>query len=67
MKNKGVAIILAIFLGSFGIHDFYLGRTVKGVFMFLFVWTLIPSIIAIIDILILAFMDKNNFNLKYNA
>jgi hypothetical protein len=29
-KSKGTAILLAIFLGTFGAHSFYMGKTVKG-------------------------------------
>ena len=30
-KNKVLAIVLAIFLGTFGVHNFYLGYTGKGI------------------------------------
>jgi TM2 domain-containing membrane protein YozV len=32
MKDKKTAAILALFLGGLGIHRFYLGQTVKGIF-----------------------------------
>lgn len=35
MKSKMVAGLLGIFLGSFGIHKFYLGYTTEGVIMLL--------------------------------
>jgi TM2 domain-containing membrane protein YozV len=31
-KNKTVAFLLCWFLGMFGVHNFYLGRTGKGIF-----------------------------------
>lgn len=34
-KNKVVAALLAFFLGLFGVHKFYLGRTTAGVIMLL--------------------------------
>ena len=30
-KNKIIAIILAVFLGTFGVHNFYLGYISKGI------------------------------------
>jgi TM2 domain-containing membrane protein YozV len=39
--------MLALLLGGFGIHQFYLGNTRAGIFMVLFCWTGIPSAIAI--------------------
>lgn len=30
-KSKGIAFLLALFLGFFGVHCFYVGRTVMGV------------------------------------
>ena len=42
MKNKSVAAILALLLGLFGIHKFYLKETGKGILYLLFCWTAIP-------------------------
>ncbi len=44
-----VGVVLAIFLGAFGAHKFYLGQPVLGVLYLLFCWTFIPGIIAIIE------------------
>ncbi|MEA1672507.1 TM2 domain-containing protein [Nitrospirillum sp. BR 11163] len=49
-KNKLVACLLAFFLGTFGIHKFYLGYTTAGiimllVFLFGFILLGIPSVI----------------------
>ena len=67
IKSKIVAGLLAIFLGSFGLHKFYLGKTAQGVVMLLFCWTYIPSIISFIEgIIILASKDEN-FQLKYQC
>lgn len=35
MKNKGVAAILALFLGVFGVHRFYLGQRALGILYFI--------------------------------
>jgi TM2 domain-containing membrane protein YozV len=46
-KDRRTAAMLALLLGGFGIHEFYLGNTRVGIFMLLFSWTGIPSAIAI--------------------
>ena len=45
IKNKIVAAILAILLGSLGVHKFYLGQTFKGILFLIFCWTYIPSVL----------------------
>jgi len=66
MKNKVTAILLALFLGAFGIHRFYLGKITSGVFYLLFSWTLIPAFLALIDLIILICLSEEDFNKKYN-
>ena len=66
VKNKTTAAILALFLGGFGVHKFYLGQGGRGVLYFLFVWTFIPSLIALIEAIILFTMSDQAFNAKYN-
>lgn len=50
--NKVSYCILAFFVGGFGVHKFYAGRTGSGVLYLLFCWTFIPAIIAFIEGLI---------------
>ena len=66
MKRKVVSIILALFLGNFGIHKFYLRKNVQGILYLLFSWTFIPSILAFIDVINLILMSNDKFNHKYN-
>jgi len=66
MKNKITAALLAFFLGGFGIHKFYLGKTGQGILYLIFCWTFIPSFIAFIDFIILLVTSDSNFDLKYN-
>lgn len=66
MKDKTTAGIIALLLGGLGIHKFYLGNNVAGIFYFLFCWTFIPAIIALIEGIILLTMDEKTFNEKYN-
>ena len=65
-KSKGVAIVLALFLGGFGVHKFYLGRGGQGVLYLLFCWTFVPSFLALIDFIVLLCMDDREFDQKYN-
>ncbi|MBP3763682.1 MAG: TM2 domain-containing protein [Bacteroidales bacterium] len=47
--NRIVGILLAIFLGDFGIHHFYTGDTKHGLIHLLFCWTGIPGLIGLIE------------------
>lgn len=67
MKNKSVAAILALLLGLFGIHKFYLKETGKGILYLLFCWTAIPCFLGIYDAIKLFTMSDNKFIEKYNA
>ncbi len=66
-KSKTTTIILALFLGTFGIHRFYLGQYWKGIFSILFCWTYIPTIISLIDVIVFAVMSQDKFDEKYNS
>ena len=65
-NDKNLAAILALLLGGFGIHRFYLNQPVLGILYLLFCWTFIPVCLAIIDFFALLLMSNNKFNLKYN-
>lgn len=64
-KSKTVAALLAIFLGSFGAHRFYLRSYRWGVLYFLLFWTLIPGILGIIEGVRYLLMDESKFTAKY--
>jgi len=64
-RNKVVAALLAFFIGAFGIHRFYLGRTVSGVLYLLFFWTFIPAILAFVETIRLLLMSDATFAQKY--
>ena len=58
-KSRLVALLLCFFLGSLGIHRFYVGKIGTGILMlitlgFLGIWTFIDFIIIIVG----AFKDK---------
>ncbi|MBO7295576.1 MAG: TM2 domain-containing protein [Bacteroidaceae bacterium] len=83
MKDKLTAGILAILLGSLGIHHFYLGNTPIGIvylgtWMLLFIlgwvlcfipWFIMPvlSIVSIVEGIMFLTMDDEKFNQKYNT
>lgn len=49
-KDATVAILLALFLGGLGAHHFYLGNVGIGVLYAVFVWTFVPSLIALVEL-----------------
>jgi TM2 domain-containing membrane protein YozV len=63
--NRLVAALLAIFLGTFGAHQFYLGRRGQGVFYLLFCWTGLPTLTGILEGLIYLSMSEAAFSEKY--
>lgn len=68
MKDKNIAAILAFPLfGGWGAHKFYLGQVGAGIVYLAFAWTLIPAIIAFFEFIILALMDRDEFNRRYNG
>ena len=58
MKRKSTTVLLALFLGTFGAHRFYLGQTGLSVAYLLFCWTFIPLIIATIDFFGFLFYER---------
>ena len=66
MKDKSVAGILALFLGMFGVHRFYLEQTGLGIFYLMFCWLPIIWVVGWIDAIVFLSMDKENFDYKYN-
>ena len=66
MKNKTTAGIFALVFGGLGVHRFYLGQKGLGILYLLFFWTLIPTIVAMIDGIVFLTQDDEKFNKKYN-
>ncbi|HEX3436147.1 MAG TPA: NINE protein [Pseudacidobacterium sp.] len=48
-KDEVVGVLMALFLGAFGAHHFYLRRNVLGILYVLFFWTGITAIIGVIE------------------
>lgn len=79
MKKKGVAGVLALLFGLWGVHRFYLGERIKGFLMIaLFAVTMVitieegvpaimaPAIIGLIDAILFFAMPREDFDEKYN-
>lgn len=58
--------MLALFLGAFGIHKFYLGQIKTGMTYLLFCWTGVPLILSIFDFFGLLFTVDKRFHEKYD-
>jgi len=48
-KDEVVGVLLALFLGTFGAHHFYLRRPGLGILYVLFSWTGIPTVIGFVE------------------
>lgn len=61
-KDEVIGVLLAIFLGCFGVHHFYLRRKGLGILYLLLCWTGISAILGLID----AFFTPGRVR-RYNA
>ena len=64
-KSKVTAAILAILIGGLGIHYFYLGKTTGGIVFLLLCCTGIPSLLALIQGIMMLTMTEEQFQQKY--
>ncbi len=48
-RDETAGVLLAIFLGGFGVHHFYLHRTGLGLVYLLLSWTGIPTILGWVE------------------
>lgn len=65
-KSKVAAGVLAILLGAFGIHKFYLGKWIQGLIYLVLFWTYIPAILGVIEGIIYLMSNDNNFARKHD-
>lgn len=62
-KSLGIAILLCCFTGFIGGHKFYMRKTGSGIGYLLFCWTLIPTLLSIIDLIMLPYQIGRYNNL----
>jgi TM2 domain-containing membrane protein YozV len=48
-KDEVVGVLLALFLGTFGAHHFYLRRPGLGVLYIIFFWTGVPTVVSFVE------------------
>jgi len=65
-RNKKTAAYLALFLGIFGIHKFYLGLVKEGIAYFLLSITLFPMIVGWMDAINYFQQKQERFDQMYN-
>lgn len=53
-KDTTTGVLLAVFLGGFGGHRFYMGETGLGILYLVFCWTGIPSLVAFVEIFLMS-------------
>tara|TARA_R110000772_G_scaffold104070_1_gene205321 strand:+ start:63 stop:326 length:264 start_codon:yes stop_codon:yes gene_type:complete len=65
MKSRKTSILLAVFLGVFGVHRFYLGQTGKGI-LYLLLGVFTFNAFGFIDALIWGLGSSEGFDNKFN-
>lgn len=65
MKNKQTATLLALLLGGLGVHYFYLGKPIKGLFYMCI--APLAIVLSIVDAIEFSKMRSDAFNAIYNS
>ncbi len=63
--SRVVAIALAMILGSFGAHKFYLRKPGQAIIYLLFCWLYVPGIVGLVEGFQYLFMDDDSFARKF--
>lgn len=66
MKSRTIAAILAFVFSFIGAHNFYLGRTGRGILCVIFCWTYIPTLLSLFDAIHFFSMSDAEFNQQFN-
>jgi TM2 domain-containing membrane protein YozV len=65
-KSNCSRALFAIFLGAFGIHQFYVGHVGQGILYLIFCWTIIPALISYVEGLTYLMMSDQDFEELYS-
>lgn len=65
IRDKAINSLLAVFLGTFGAHKFFQGKTYSGIFYAVFFWTLLPTFIGFIEGIRYAVMPIDDYYKQY--
>ncbi|MCR5757349.1 MAG: 5-bromo-4-chloroindolyl phosphate hydrolysis family protein [Selenomonas sp.] len=65
LTQKAIMSGLAIFLGALGAHKFYQGKTKWGIAYLVLFWTLIPTVVSIVEGIRYFFMPVDDFYEQY--
>lgn len=65
-RNKAVAGVLAILLGSFGVHHFYLGQW-RGLAYLAFYWTWIPMFLGVFEGVVFLTQDEASWRKDHGS
>ena len=63
-KDRSISVALALVLGGFGAHKFYLDKPGKGLLYAMFCWTGIPSIIGLVEAVKYIRMSEEEFSVR---
>lgn len=66
-RSKTVMAILSLLFGTIGLQYFYIGKISRGIACILFCWTGIPTIVGLIEALILLTEDTSSFEFRYKV
>ena len=58
--SKAAYLLLTFFLGGLGIHKFYAGKPIAGIFYLIFCWTYVPGIIAFFEFIFACFKTSDS-------
>ncbi|NLC95079.1 MAG: TM2 domain-containing protein [Bacilli bacterium] len=64
-KSKIIAILLALSLGKYGVHHFYLGKPALGLLYFIFSKYEIIFYLSLCDVLFIIFTNNEVWTKKY--
>ncbi|WP_051202157.1 TM2 domain-containing protein [Ferrimonas senticii] len=66
-RCQTLAARYGLYLGSFGVHRFYLGDHLRGSLYLAFCWTLVPTVLGIIDGIKLQRMATEQFQQRWRC